>query len=67
MSIPIAAGENNVDIHFRRTMDRTVGIIISLISFVLLVLVWIYGRRGNLLSRRIQTKFQTNTSAGVIE
>jgi hypothetical protein len=67
MLIPIAAGENNVDIRFRRTVDRTVGIIISLISFMLLVLVWIYGQRGNLPSRRIQTKFQTNTSAGAIE
>lgn len=66
ISIPIAAGENNVDIRFRRTMDRTVGGIISLISFALLVLVWIYGRRGNLLSRRIQNKVQTNSSAGAI-
>jgi hypothetical protein len=66
MSIPIAAGESNVDIRFRRTWDRTVGIIISLISLVLLVLVWIYGRRGNLLSLRIQNKVQTNPSAGAI-
>jgi hypothetical protein len=67
MSIPIAAGENNVDIRFRRTMDRTVGTIISLISLMLLVLVRIYGRLGHLPSRRIQAKFQTNTSAGAIE
>ena len=38
--IPIAAGENDVHIHFRRTIDRVVGNIVSLASLVLLVAIW---------------------------
>jgi hypothetical protein len=38
--IPITAGENDVHIHFRRTTDREVGNIISLISLGVLVVVW---------------------------
>ena len=41
MVIPIAAGDNDVQIHFRRTIDRTVGNVVSLISLGLLMVVWI--------------------------
>jgi hypothetical protein len=66
MSIPIAAGENDVYIRFRRTKDRFVGIIVSLISLVVLALVWICAGHRTLLSKRPQNDSQTNTSAGAI-
>ncbi len=42
--IPVAAGQNDVHIHFRRTTDRVVGDIVSLISLVLLVAIWMKTR-----------------------
>jgi uncharacterized membrane protein len=39
--IPIAAGESEVRIHFRRTLDRLVGGVVSLISLGLLIGAWI--------------------------
>ncbi|HMD16225.1 MAG TPA: hypothetical protein VKH18_06115 [Terriglobales bacterium] len=42
--IPIAAGENDVRIHFRRTTDRVVGNIVSLISLAVLVAIWMKTR-----------------------
>jgi hypothetical protein len=39
--IPIAAGYSDVHIHFRRTIDRLVGNIVSLISLGLLIVAWI--------------------------
>lgn len=38
--IPIAAGDSDVRIHFRRTIDRFVGNILSLISMAVLVVAW---------------------------
>jgi hypothetical protein len=38
--IPVAAGENDVDISFRRTIDRVVGNIVSLISVAVFVITW---------------------------
>jgi len=38
--IPIAAGDSDVHIHFRRTIDRVIGSIVSLISLALLVVAW---------------------------
>jgi hypothetical protein len=38
--IPIAAGDSDVRIHFRRTIDRVIGNIVSLISLALLVVAW---------------------------
>ena len=38
--IPIAAGDSDVRIYFRRTIDRFVGNILSLISLAVLVVVW---------------------------
>jgi hypothetical protein len=38
--IPIAAGDSDVHIHFRRTIDRIVGNVVSLISLALLVVAW---------------------------
>jgi hypothetical protein len=38
--IPIAAGDSDVHIHFRRTIDRIAGNIVSLISLALLVAAW---------------------------
>jgi hypothetical protein len=40
--IPVAAGDNDVRIHFRRTIDRVAGNVVSLISLVLLVAAWIW-------------------------
>ena len=39
--IPIAAGDSDVEIRFRRTIDRFVGNILSLISLAVLVVAWI--------------------------
>jgi hypothetical protein len=39
--IPIAAGNNDVYIHFRRTANRWIGNAVSLISLGLLIAVWI--------------------------
>jgi len=45
--IPIAAGDSDVHIHFRRTIDRVVGNIVSLISLGLLVVAWVKARPPN--------------------
>jgi hypothetical protein len=47
IGIPIAAGDNDVHIYFRRTIDRRVGNVVSLISLVLLVVVWVKTRPPN--------------------
>lgn len=39
--IPVAAGDDDVQIYFRRTIDRVVGDLVSLISLVVLVVFWI--------------------------
>ncbi|MGA7560457.1 MAG: 6-pyruvoyl-tetrahydropterin synthase-related protein [Terriglobales bacterium] len=38
--VPIAAGDNDIRIHFRRTIDRVVGNIVSLISLGVFVAAW---------------------------
>ena len=38
--IPVAAGDNDIHIHFKRTSDRVIGDIVSLISLAILVIVW---------------------------
>ena len=38
--IPVAAGENDIDIRFKRSIDRVVGNVVSLISLAILVIVW---------------------------
>ncbi len=45
--IPIAAGDNDVYIYFRRTSDHVVGNIVSLISLAVLVLAWVRTRPSN--------------------
>jgi 6-pyruvoyl-tetrahydropterin synthase related domain len=42
--IPVAAGESDVQIHFARTIDRTVGDVISLISLVVFVIACVRAR-----------------------
>ena len=44
--IPIGAGNNDVQIHFRRTNDRVVGDLVSLISSAVLAAVWFGTSRG---------------------
>ncbi len=39
--IPVAAGDNDVYIHFRRTTDRLLGDIVSLMSCAVFVVIWI--------------------------
>jgi non-canonical purine NTP pyrophosphatase (RdgB/HAM1 family) len=51
--IPIAAGDNEVQIHFRRTSDRLIGDVISLISLALFVVVWFKTRKGRMTSLRV--------------
>jgi XTP/dITP diphosphohydrolase len=51
--IPIAAGDNDVQIHFRRTIDRVVGNVISLISLTLFVVAWIKTGKGRMTSLTI--------------
>lgn len=38
--VPVAAGDNDIRIHFRRTSDRVVGNIVSLISLTVFVAAW---------------------------
>jgi len=38
--IPVAAGENHIEINFRRTPDRVAGAIVSLISLAILLVAW---------------------------
>jgi non-canonical purine NTP pyrophosphatase (RdgB/HAM1 family) len=51
--IPIAAGDNDVQIHFRRTIDRVVGNVISLISLALFVVAWVKTGKGRMTSLTI--------------
>jgi hypothetical protein len=44
MEIPVAAGRNDVRIHFGRTRDRTIGGLVSLLSMGLLLAAWIKTR-----------------------
>ncbi|MFY9904187.1 MAG: hypothetical protein WBD45_15740 [Terriglobales bacterium] len=44
--IPVAAGDNDVQIRFKWTTDRFVGDLVSLISLVIFVIVWMKTRRG---------------------
>lgn len=45
MVIPVVAGDNDVQIRFTRTIDRIVGDVVTLISLVVFVIVWIATRR----------------------
>jgi len=40
MVVPVPAGDNDVHIYFRRTIDRVAGNVVSLIGVVLFLLVW---------------------------
>jgi XTP/dITP diphosphohydrolase len=51
--IPIAAGDNDVQIHFRRTIDRVVGNVASLISLALFVAAWFKTTKGRMTSRTV--------------
>jgi non-canonical purine NTP pyrophosphatase (RdgB/HAM1 family) len=51
--IPIAAGDNDVHIHFRRTVDRVVGNIVSLISVALFVGAWFKTGKGRMTARKV--------------
>jgi XTP/dITP diphosphohydrolase len=51
--IPIAAGDIDVQIHFRRTIDRVVGNVVSLISVVLFVVAWVKTGKGRMTSHTV--------------
>ncbi|MGA8539373.1 MAG: hypothetical protein WB566_07725 [Terriglobales bacterium] len=53
--IPIAAGDNDVRIYFRRTNDRVAGDIISLISLAAFVLAWVRTRARNSQSSKLES------------
>ncbi len=44
--VPVSAGDNDVRIYFRRTTDRLVGNIVSLIAAVIFAIVWIMTKRN---------------------
>jgi hypothetical protein len=46
--IPMAGGNSDVHIHLRRTIDRVIGDIVSLISLALLVVAWFKTRPSHL-------------------
>jgi hypothetical protein len=45
MIVPVAAGNNDVQIHFGRTADRWVGGMVSLISIIVFCLLWMKSRQ----------------------
>jgi XTP/dITP diphosphohydrolase len=51
--IPIAAGDNDVQVHFRQTSDRVVGDIVSLISLTLFVVAWVKAGKSRVTSRTL--------------
>jgi len=48
--IPIAAGDNDVQVHFRQTSDRAAGIVVSLISLGVLIVAWVKISKGRMTS-----------------
>ncbi len=48
--VPIAAGDNDVQVHFRRTLDRWIGDVVSLLSLALLFVVSVKTKRRILLA-----------------
>ncbi|MFY9559264.1 MAG: RdgB/HAM1 family non-canonical purine NTP pyrophosphatase [Terriglobales bacterium] len=44
MEIPVPAGRNDIRLHFGRTRDRTIGGLVSLLSFGVLLATWIKTR-----------------------
>ena len=53
MIVPIAAGENDVEIRFVRTRDRWLGDAVSLLSMVVLLVAWV-GTRPKTAPRTIK-------------
>jgi non-canonical purine NTP pyrophosphatase (RdgB/HAM1 family) len=51
--IPIGAGDNDVHIHFRRTSDRVVGNVVSLISLALFVVAWVKTGKGRMTACKV--------------
>src|SRR6202162_333565 len=51
--IPIAAGDNDVQVHFHRTRDRLIGNVVSLISLALFVVAWFKSGKGRMSSLRV--------------
>jgi hypothetical protein len=53
MVVPVAAGDSDVYIYFRRTTDRIVGDIVSLISLAVFLVLWVRTQSKNRTGRRI--------------
>ena len=61
--VPVEAGNNDVEIDFTRTRDRTFGDATSLLSIAIFVLAWIRTRpRGNDLCRHLQAASERTQS-----
>jgi len=58
MVIPVDAGVSDVRIYFRRTMDRIVGDIISVVSLALLIIIWMKPASINRISRVVFLRTQ---------
>ena len=55
MLIPVSAGRSEVRIHFARTLDRTIGNALSLISLVVVLVLWIKTNPGKIYEHKPMT------------
>jgi hypothetical protein len=55
MIISLAAGDNDIRIHFRQTRDRLLGDIVSFLSLIVFVIAWILTWRNRRVPRTLYT------------
>ncbi len=61
--IPVAAGTSDIQIHFVRTIDRTVGDVLSLISLIVLVVAFVRARELKLCQPATRPAHLTSPAA----